>query len=142
MTAFEYNGTTITLRSATMRARLRLSDLRTLSGYWDMPSGIDRSDTDVALNMLYLVESVDGDVGFDIPYNGDATPETVKRFVDNILDSPEDLYLKWNTAVWNVRQATGNDPDLLPPSELTDDQKKAQKSAKKGDNKPSTSKSG
>lgn len=136
MTSFEHNGVVITLKTPTMRTRLVLSDLRTMAGYWDMEKSRDRDDTEVALNLLYLVESVQGDLGFVVPMNGNTTPETVKTFIDALLNYPgEELYLKWNSAVWDTRRTVTNDPDLLPPSELTEDQKKTRKPKKKDVNK-------
>lgn len=135
MTTFEYEGVTITLKRPTMKARLRLTDLRQMIGYWDMPEGEQKQYVDMALNLLYLVDSVDGDLGFPVPCNGNATPETVHGFIDNILDAHENLYLRWANALYSARQGTQQDADLLPGHELTDDQKKASKSEKSDSNK-------
>ena len=124
MTVFSYEGVTITLKPATMRNRLPLSILRELAGYWDIENAQQQLEVDQTLNLLYLVEKVDGDLGFPVPCNGDATEETVKAFVDAMLDAPEDLYLLWANAVHKSRQGTQLDRDLLPPNELTERQKK------------------
>jgi hypothetical protein len=120
---FEHDGVTIRLRRATMRARLYLNDLRSMVGYWDMPDE-ESKDVGVALQLLYLVESVEGSWGYDIPTQATATPENVKAFCDNILDAHEALYLKWSVALASARSATQADIDLLPKEEISDSQKK------------------
>ena len=130
MQTFTYEGVTITLKSASMRNRLRLTLLRDLAGYWTTEDAIYQVEMDQALNLLYLVDSVDGDLGFPIPCNGDANADDVRAFVDGILDAPEDLYLLWANAIYKTRQGTQLDRDLLPSSELTDSQKKTSKSKK------------
>ncbi len=134
MTAFTYKDATVTFKPANGRNRMILSDLRTMAGYWDM-EGDERDEAETALNFLYLVDSVQGDLGFPVPVNGDANPETVTAFIAGIMGAHENLYVRWSNALYETRQATGNDPDLLPASELTDDQKKAQKSKKSDDTK-------
>lgn len=130
MTTLEYNGATITFKPATARNRLRLTDLRNIVGYWTMPDSDDKSLLDTALTMLYLVESVNGDLGFPVPCNGDATKESLMAFNDGFWESHENLYVTWANKLYEVRTATQSDPDLLPPSELTESQKKVKSSDK------------
>lgn len=128
MVAFEYEGVTITLKQANGLNRMWLNRLRnTYPGYFELPSD-EQYYVDEVLNLLYLVDSVEGDLGFPVPTNGNTTAETLKVFVDNMFRSDEQLYVNWKIALYNTRQAIKSDPDLLPPQELTDDQKKIQAS--------------
>lgn len=130
MITFEYEGAKITLKSATAKARMRLNQLRRMyPGYFDLTDE-EHAYIDEMLNLLYLVDSVDGDLGFEIPLNGNTTPSNLKACVDHMLASDESLYIRWLTALHQARQAIKTDPDLLPPDELTDSQKKAKSSNK------------
>ncbi len=105
MSTLDYNNVSITFKPATARNRLRLTDLRQMVGYWSMPDGEDKNLLDIALTMLYLVDTVNGDMGFPIPCNGDATKETVIAFSDGFWNAHEDLYVLWANQLYAVRQS-------------------------------------
>jgi hypothetical protein len=132
MLTFEYEGVKITLKSANARTRMWLNQIRRMyPGYFDL-SEDELYYVEEALNCLYLVDQVDGDLGFEVPMNGNTSPTTVKAFVEGFFSADESLYILWANHVRQSRQATNSDPDLLPPHELDDEQKKIP-SSKKGE---------
>ena len=138
MTAFEYEGVKITLKPANGLNRIWLNRLRNLyPGYFDLPTD-EQGYVEEMLHLLYLVDSVTGELGFPIPTNGTSTPDTVEAFVDGMFRADEELYVKWKVALHDNRKSMKSDPDLLPPQELNDDQKKIRSPKKSEDTSDST----
>lgn len=131
MLTFEYGGVKITLKPANGLNRMWKSELYAIyPNYFGLDEDM-QVYVEKALDLLYLVDKVDGDLGFPVPTKGNATTQSVKAFVDGIFNANEQLYVLWLNAVYKNRNNGNSDPDLLPPGELTDDQKKAKSSESK-----------
>lgn len=128
MSKFTWGDGDVYIALPTGRTRTYYFYLKSLMGVYDMPTGFDRESYEQALYLLSRTERVDGNIGFAVPMQTDATESSLKAFCDNLLDADETLFLLWNSAVINTR-AGGNDPDLLPPEDVPD-QKKAVKMSK------------
>lgn len=77
---------------------------------------------------IYLANtvSIKGDLGFPVPLK-DVTQADFLQFCAGLGRADFALTRKWDATIFDLRTAT-NDPDLLPPEEVSEKKGKAQKS--------------
>lgn len=121
--SFGWNGATVTVRARTGRVEVYKGHLRRIAGaYEDDVTELRASELLTATHYLAHVQSVTGDLGFNIP-TGDPTRQALHAFTDALLDSPAALLDAWDSTIAEANEG-GNEPDLLPPDAVPDTKKK------------------
>jgi hypothetical protein len=112
---FEYKGAKITVQrpNGFSQARYwRLRDILKTSA-----PNLDARDVEEFLYCLANTVSVDGSLGFPVPVSG-AVASDMLLFIQGLGESDAELLWMWDDAIKTARKAS-NDPDLLPPEELS-----------------------
>lgn len=122
MSSFKWQDGEVFIKPATGRTRAYYNYLKSVAEVYTIENIPERIAHIQVLGLLARTDKVVGDIGFHVP-NGDANKENLNTFCNAVLDAPENLFVLWDDTVINTI-AGGNDIELLPPDELSDDEKK------------------
>jgi hypothetical protein len=121
---FKWNGATVEVQKPTVATRVRVWQFR--QALTDHGTGsVPRDVADTLCYYLANTVKVEGSLGFPVPL-GSATADELLAFINGFADADESLINVWDKALYDLKYAT-NDPDLLPPEEVSQKKGKAAK---------------
>ena len=121
---FKWNGATVEVQKPTVATRVRVWQFR--QALTDHGTGsVPRDIADTLCYYLANTVKVDGSLGFPVPL-GSATADELIAFLNGFAEADESLINVWDKALYELKYAT-NDPDLLPPEEVSEKKGKAPK---------------
>lgn len=120
-TAFEWNSAKVIVQKPNGFSQARFQQLQRLLAQHGT-DGIDYSSANLIAFMLANTVSVEGSLGFPVPVKNTTYLELM-AFIRGLGEADAELFQAWDTAISEAMRAS-NDPDLLPPEELSQKKEK------------------